>query len=91
VTVAEIQAKTSLRQAAISAKAKDGLTEIDDEGEERITNPLAELLEGINQTMANLMGLQQQGQAEIIAQISRPRTRVLQRGPDGRATGAIEV
>jgi hypothetical protein len=41
--------------------------------------------------MANLMGLQQQSQAEIIAQISKPRNRVLQRGPDGRATGAIEV
>ena len=91
VTVAEIQAKTSLKQAAISAKSKDGTTEIDEEGEEKPTSALAELVEAINQNMANLMGLQQQSQAEIIAQISKPRNRVLQRGPDGRATGAIEV
>lgn len=94
VTVAEIQARTSLKQAAISAnsaKESEGLTEIGEDGDEQPTSALSSLVEAINQNMATLMGLQQQSQAEILAQISRPRNRVLQRGPDGRATGAIEV
>ena len=94
VTVAEIQAKTSLKQAAISAnsaKESEGLTEIGESGDEQPTSALAGLVEAINMNMANLMGLQQQSHAEIIAQVSKPRNRVLQRGPDGRAIGAVEV
>jgi len=94
VTVAEIQAKTSLKQASISANASkesEGLTEVGESGDEQPTSALAGLVDAINQNMANLMGLQQQSHAQIIEQVSKPRNRVLQRGPDGRAVGAVEV
>lgn len=89
VTVAEIQAKTSLKQAAMSASTDT--TEMTEDGEQKPSSALSSLVEAINQNMADLMGLQQQSHAELIAQVSKPRKRVLQRGPDGRAIGMVEV
>jgi hypothetical protein len=94
VTVAEIQAKTSLKQASISAnsmKESEGLTEIGEEGEEQPTSALSSLVEAINMNMANLMGLQQQSHADIIAQVTKPKRRIVERGADGKAIGMIEV
>lgn len=93
VAVAEIQAKTSLKQASISAnsaKETEGLTELNEEGDEQPTSALSALVEAINMNMAHLMGLQQQSHAELIAQVTKPKRRLIERGADGRAIGMIE-
>lgn len=95
VVVAELQAKTSLKQASISANAsqdKEGLTELDEEGNEQPTSALSGLVEAINNNMAQLMEVQTVNHqdlvnrhAELVATVSKPRRVV--RGPDGRVAG----
>lgn len=87
VVVAELQAKTSLKQACISAKAqeREGLTELDDEGNEQPTSALSGLVEAINQNMMQLLTAQDEKNAQLIEAISRPKTVV--RGPDGKVLG----
>lgn len=87
VTVAQIQASTSLKQATISANAKDG-SEVDEEGNAKPSKALSQVVDQVNQKMAELMDVQQ----ETIKQIKKPRRRVLERDPKtGRAIGAVEV
>lgn len=90
VTVAQIQASTSLKQATISANAKDG-AEIDEEGNAKPSKALSSVVDQVNQKMAELMDMQLQTAEAITAQIKKPRRRVLERGPDGRAIGAVET
>jgi hypothetical protein len=92
-TIAEMSAKTSLKQSSMTinaGKEQEGLTELDDEGSEQPTSALAGLVEAINQNMANLVAHTQQSHAQVMAEIARPKVRMIQRGPDGRATHAIE-
>lgn len=92
-TIAEMSAKTSLKQSSMTinaGKEQEGLTELDDEGAEQPTSALAGLVEAINQNMANLVAHTQQSHAQVMAEIARPKVRMIQRGPDGRATHAIE-
>ena len=92
--IAEMGAKTSLKQSSMSinaSKEQEGLTELDDEGTEQPTSALAGLVEAINQNMAALVSHQVQNHQMLIAEINKPRRKIVQRGPDGRATGTIEV
>lgn len=94
VVIAELQAKTSLKQSSMTvnaAKDQETLTELDEEGEEKPTSALASLVDAINnnfmqmiesQNMAhqnNLMA-QQQSHAQMIQALTRPKTATLSNG-----------
>jgi len=89
VTVAQISAETSLKQSAMSASSET--MEYDETGAGKPASGLASLVEAVNQNMMSLMEIQTQNTAAISQEIRKPRRRVLERGPDGRAIGAIEV
>lgn len=89
VAVAQIQAQTSLKQAAMSASNET--TEMDDEGNSHPAAGLTALVEAMNDNMAQLMDLQRQSSAELAQVLTKPRRRTLERGADGRAIGVIEM
>jgi hypothetical protein len=92
VVVAEMAAKTSLKQASISANSKEGLTELDEAGDEKPNSALSGLVDALNANMARLMDVQARNhevlvgkQENLIAQVMRPRAVV--RGSDGKMIG----
>lgn len=88
VVVAELQAKTQLHTASISANASKGaetLTEVNPDGNEQPTSALTALVDSVNANMAQLISNQQQSHAELVAAMTRPKQII--RGPDGRAQG----
>ena len=89
VAVAQIQAQTSLKQAAMSASNET--TERDDEGNARPATGLSELVAAMNDNMAQLLNMQQQSNQELALVLTKPRRRTLERGPDGRAVGVVEI
>jgi hypothetical protein len=93
MAIAEMQAKTSIKQSSmtINASSKEGFTEVTEEGEEQPTSALAGLIEAVNNNMQQLVMNQQQSHQMLMETLSRPKKRLLQRGPDGKAIGMIEV
>jgi hypothetical protein len=89
VAVAQIQAQTSLKQAAISASNET--TEMDEEGNSRPANGLTALINTMNDNMMQLLDVQQQSNKELAQALTKPRRRTLERGADGRAIGVIEM
>ena len=87
VLVAEMQAKNSIKQTAMTingAKEAEGLTEIDDEGMEQPTSALASLVDAVNNNMASMIAISQQHNQDILnqqqmahenltAQLTRPK------------------
>jgi hypothetical protein len=91
VTVANIQASTSLKQSAMTANGQVEGGEYGDNGEVKPSLALNAVVEAINQNMLQLMDVQQQHSAAISEEIRKPKRRVIQRDENGRAVGAIEV
>lgn len=95
LTIAEISAKTSLKQSSMTinaGKEQEGLTELDDEGTEQPTSALSGLIEAINQNMANLVAHTQQSHSQVMAEIAKPKKTVFVRDPmTGKAIGAQQV
>lgn len=98
VLIAEMQANKDIKTTAMNINAKDSetLTELNDNGEEQPTSALAELVEAINNNMANLVAMQTQHNQDLmmqqqmahdnlVQQMTRPK-QVL-RGPDGKIIG----
>lgn len=86
IVIAELSAKTSLKQSAISANAsRDPLVETDDEGAEKPTNALEQLTEAINKNMMELMHMHTESHSKLVEAMQRPKT--VMRGPDGRVMG----
>jgi membrane protein involved in colicin uptake len=95
VVVAQMGADTTLKTSAMSinaAQEKEGLTELDDGGNEQPTSALAGLVDAINKNMANLLDIQvgmsqksDEKHMALMQHLSRPRRAI--RGPDGRIAG----
>lgn len=93
---ANLDRETKLEIAQIQAASKaetsvvvDGREELSAKGDELagIGNEIRTASELANQTIADAMNTL----AEAVAKMNRPKRRILEIGPDGRATGAIEV
>lgn len=85
IAVAELQAKTSLKQTAISANSKDETIEYDDNGEAAVRQNVQSLLDTVNANLQNMFDTHTQSHQQLIDNLSRPR-QVL-RGPDGKVIG----
>jgi hypothetical protein len=95
VLLAELAANTSLKQSSMTinaGKEQEGLTELDDAGNEQPTSALSGLVEAINSNVANLMQISAMNQqdtamkhAEIVAMMTKPK-KVL-RDANGRVAG----
>ena len=82
---AQIEAETKLQIAQINAVNKEN------DGNEQKFQKVEEQMREIAdvQKMAALQGVQMM--AEVVAKMNKPKKRILQRGPDGRALGMIDV
>jgi hypothetical protein len=87
IVVAELQAKTQLKTQSMSINAAnaESLMETDEEGTEKPSSALSELVEAINENMGALLQVQQQNHAEIVSNLSKPKQVI--RGTDGRVVG----
>ncbi|HXC40219.1 MAG TPA: hypothetical protein VN667_14875 [Burkholderiales bacterium] len=88
IVVAEIQARTQVKTAAMSANAAregEGVTELDGEGNRQPTSALSALVETINANMAQLVQQHAAANQALVAELRRPKQVV--RGPDGRLVG----
>jgi len=88
VLIAELNAKTTLKNSAMTinaGKESEGLTEMGDDGNEQPTSALAGLVEAINNNLAGLMQVQTESHGQLMEALTRPKQIV--RGPDGRAVG----
>jgi hypothetical protein len=82
---AQIEAETKLQIAQINAVNKEN------DGNEQKFQKVEEQMREIAdvQKMAALQGVQMM--AEVVAKMNKPKKRILQRGPDGRASSSIDV
>jgi hypothetical protein len=87
ILLAELSANTSIKQSAMSINASksEGVTELDDEGKERPTSALSELVEAMNNNVMALMEVQNTRSAELAQLITKPKTVI--RDANGRVAG----
>lgn len=78
IAIAEIQAKTTLKTAAVSASKegiKGGMAQVSEEGEVEPSDSLKQLVETVNQALTGMMEKQSGSAVQRVERI---------RGPDGR-------
>ena len=80
IVIAQLQAQAS-KEAAEEASEVESESEAEDAGEQE--NPINALVQ--------MHGELLQGVADVVQAMQKPKRRMLERGPDGRATGMIEI
>lgn len=80
IVIAQLQAQAAKEAAEESKETAETETETEDSGEENPINALVQM-----------HGELLQGVAGVVQAMQKPKRRVLERGPDGRATGMIEI
>jgi hypothetical protein len=85
VVLAEMQANAAIKQQAIGINAsrqQETLLELGDDGMEKPTSALSELVEAMNMNVMNLMQIQTNQYAELVSALTKPKTII--RGADGK-------
>ena len=89
VLVAEINKRGELQKTAMTINASNtdemGADEYGDDGQPVARMSVADLVNAVNQNMAQLLGMQQQSHAELVQHMTRPKQIV--RDATGRAQG----
>jgi hypothetical protein len=87
IVLAQLSADTSIKQSSMSINASksEGLTDMDEEGNEKPTNALSGLVEAMNNNVIQLMQVQDAKHAQLAELLTKPKTII--RDANGRVAG----